>query len=246
MYYHAICEVPGQGIHWWMNASLEYILNEIVIPFINKQVIPATNRGHLAILNLSSVSYIQVYKTSHTLDTEKARGFLNSEEYTKYICTDEIIQIALKNKASADSTSLLQKMLGNTKKQVFVIMKFNDTLLNSAYEGVIKPIAKKYRFKPLRIDEIQDSGKITEQILEEIGRSEIILADLSGEKPNCYYEAGFAHALGKEVIFTARKGTSIHFDLSVYRYIKWETEEELRQKLTERFRSLSKQRKSSS
>ena len=34
----------------------------------------------------------------------------------------------------------------------------------------------------------------------------VVLADLTGERPNCYFEAGYAHALGKQLILTIRKG----------------------------------------
>ena len=89
----------------------------------------------------------------------------------------------------------------------------------------------------VRIDEIQDSGRITDQILEAIATSRFILADLTGSRPNCYYEAGFAHALGKELILTIRSPEAVHFDLAGYRFIEWETEADLKRKLTSRLRA---------
>ena len=117
-------------------------------------------------------------------------------------------------------------------------MKFDDKILDSAYKGVINPMAAEFGLKSLRIDEIQDSGKITEQILTEIARSKVVLCDLSGERPNCYYEAGFAHALGKTMVFSIRKEDAIHFDLAGYRFIVWETELELRNTLRSRLDAL--------
>ena len=90
----------------------------------------------------------------------------------------------------------------------------------------------------LRIDEIQDSGSITDQVLQAIASSKYILADLTGGRPNCYYETGFAHALGKEMILTIKKGDNIHFDLAGYRFMQWETEAELRRLLRERLKYL--------
>ena len=116
-------------------------------------------------------------------------------------------------------------------------MKFGDDELDSAYEGVIKPLGEEFGFNVLRVDEIQDSGNISQQILENISCSEIVLAELSGERPNCYYEAGFAHALGKETIFCIKKGDDIHFDLAGYRFISWKTEAEFRRKLKARLES---------
>ncbi len=75
-------------------------------------------------------------------------------------------------------------------------------------------------------------------LLENIADSKVILADLSGERPNCYYEAGFAHALGKEIIFSIKKGDAIHFDLAGHRFIRWSTEAEFRRSLRARLEAL--------
>ena len=125
-------------------------------------------------------------------------------------------------------------------RQVFVVMKFGDKTLDSAYRGAIKPVIEEFKYSPLRIDEIEDAGSITDQILDQLARSEIVLADLTGERPNCYYEAGFAHALEKEMIFTILKSSRPHFDLAAYRFIQWETEDELRTQLRQRFAAIQK------
>jgi nucleoside 2-deoxyribosyltransferase len=117
-------------------------------------------------------------------------------------------------------------------------MKFKEDYLSSAYEGVVKPVVEQFGLHPLRIDEVQDSGKITDQVLEKIAESRFVLADLSGARPNCYYETGFAHALGKELILSINAKDSVHFDLAEYRFIEWATELEFRQKLIKRFESL--------
>jgi hypothetical protein len=40
--------------------------------------------------------------------------------------------------------------------------------------------------------------------------SEFVLADLSFERPSCYYELGLTQALGKTVFLMAERGTVIH------------------------------------
>jgi nucleoside 2-deoxyribosyltransferase len=118
-------------------------------------------------------------------------------------------------------------------------MKFGDKILDSAYEGVIEPLlANEFNLKSIRVDKLPNSGKITDQIIDMIATSKYILADLTGERPNTYYETGFAHALGKEVILTIHEGETIHFDLAGNRFIIWETESDLRNKLRDRFSNL--------
>lgn len=127
-----------------------------------------------------------------------------------------------------------------SKRQVFVVMKLGDEALNSMYEGVIKPVMEEHKYSVIRIDAVEDSGRISEQILHQISRSEIIVADLTGERPNCYYEAGYAHALGKEIIFTVKDGEKVHFDLAGNRFILWKTEGQLRSALIKRLEAIQK------
>jgi hypothetical protein len=119
-------------------------------------------------------------------------------------------------------------------RRAFIVMRFGDGALNSAYKRVIKPVFKEFSYSPLRIDEKKRSAKISIEILDEIRRSEIIFADLSGKRPNCYYEAGYAQALGKEVILSIRKEDfPPDFDMHDYRFIIWDNEDELENQLKE-------------
>jgi TIR domain len=123
-------------------------------------------------------------------------------------------------------------------RQVFVVMKFGDVRLDSMYEMAIKPAVLKLGFSPLRIDELENAGSITDQTLHEIERSTVVLADLTGERPNCYFEAGYAHALGRQLILTIRRGEPIHFNLADRRFIEWETEKELFDALIRRLEAI--------
>jgi len=119
-------------------------------------------------------------------------------------------------------------------KIAFVIMKFGDKILDSAYEGVYESLLSEFGYSAIRVDHVQNSGPIPEQIYENIRTADLVLADLSGERPNCYYETGYAHALEKEMILTIKEEDRIHFDLSHYRFIVWDTESNLRRKLRKR------------
>jgi len=244
MRYHCVLTIgEGAHSHYFWNYPFDDIVNKIIIPYVNRQIIPVKYKKIRGILNLSSVSYLRVYKTDTYLDINSAKEFQKQIEDGKLAgndCSQEILDTVMDGRLHTATKSTLQNQFAITEKQVFVIMKFDDAILNSAYEGVIKPIVKKHKYKPIRIDDIQDSGKITDQIIEEISKSEVVIADLSGERPNCYYEAGFAHAIGKEIILTIRKNTPIHFDLSAHRFIEWGTENELRKGLDLRFKSIKK------
>ena len=240
MQYHAKLDYGG-NFHYWWDFSKDDIIKKLLVPFINGHIVVVNHSNRRRILNMKNVTLMTVYKTEDELsksETVRPSEFDNPN-FEDNECTDEIINEVKTEQSVSSSRSFLQKAFAEPEKQVFVIMKFNDKILDSAYEGVIKPIIQENGLRAIRVDEIPDSGQITDQILENIASSKFILSELSGERPNCYYETGFAQALGKELILTIRKSEKLHFDLAGYRVIEWETESELRSKLKTRFESLT-------
>lgn len=261
MYYHTRFEYEGRSHHWW-NRTKENLMTNLIIPFINGQIILINRKISLgkrhkqlppnsrrtrrfkSILNMRNVTHVNIYRTTAKLVTPADKTHpveFDTGEIDDFDCTEEIIKELRVEQSTASARSILQKAFAPTEPQVFVIMKFGDNELDSAYEGVIKPVIEEFGLRVVRIDEIQDSGKITDQMLEYIASSKYVFADLTGERPNCYYECGFAHALGKELIFTIKSNQNIHFDLATYRFITWNTEADLRRKLRARLNSLEQE-----
>lgn len=245
MKYHGALLLAGNRILNFCNESEEYVIREFLVPFINGQVIETSTDGsetHKSLINMKSAVSMSIYKTEAEIDHIQfgdsfARGNLK-RQYGDFDCTSEFVEKARELQTNPSIHSLLELTFKKPENQIFVIMKFNDPLLDSAYEGVIKPLGREFNINVVRVDEIQDSGKINDQILENISKSKLVISDLSGERPNCYYETGFAHALGKEIILTIHQDSNVHFDLTNYRFIKWGTEKELRDKLRERMSSM--------
>ena len=121
----------------------------------------------------------------------------------------------------------------------FVAMWF-DPSTDEAWEQGIKLGIEEAGYEAVRIDQKEHVNKIDDEIIAEIKRSRFVVADFTqgedGARGGVYYEAGFAHGFGIEVIFTCRKDAlgDVHFDTRQYNHIDWETPEELRQRLAAR------------
>jgi hypothetical protein len=66
---------------------------------------------------------------------------------------------------------------------------------------------------PIRADQLSEPGRITSQIIKFLMEADLVIADMTTNNPNVYYELSLRHALGKPVIHMALEGTSLSFDI---------------------------------
>ena len=122
-------------------------------------------------------------------------------------------------------------------RQAFVAMWFDESM-DEVYDRAIRPAIEEAGYRPYRVDMEHFSGRIDDKVIAEIRRSRFLVADFShgsdGARGSVYYEAGFAHGLGLEVIFCCRDGTEPHFDTRQYNHIMWKDMEDLRERLLTR------------
>jgi nucleoside 2-deoxyribosyltransferase len=137
---------------------------------------------------------------------------------------------------------LLHEQWSNTRaatSQAFVAMWF-DEQMRETYDRGIAIAIREAGCEANRIDRTEYDGKIDDQIIAEIRRSAFVVADFTGHRGGVYYEAGFAHGLGRRVIFTCRSDAiqDLHFDVRQYNTIVWTNTEEILAPLQNRILAL--------
>ncbi|KQO84288.1 hypothetical protein ASF17_01830 [Frigoribacterium sp. Leaf263] len=69
---------------------------------------------------------------------------------------------------------------------------------------VIDPVIAELGFaKAVRADKISDGGLITRQVIDQIYSADLVVADLTGNNPNVFYELALRHTFGKPFVQVA-------------------------------------------
>jgi hypothetical protein len=117
----------------------------------------------------------------------------------------------------------------------FVIMQIGDPVLDLVYEEAVAPALAACEVEARRVDRHNRGGLILSEIMIFIEEAEIVVADLTNERPNCYLEVGYALGVGKltNLILTARAdhdlhaagrrtgGPRVHFDVAGFDILFW-------------------------
>jgi len=106
-----------------------------------------------------------------------------------------------------------------TKKSCFVISPIgpaNSDIRRRAdcvLEYIIKPAFSELEYKtPVRIDKEDNPEQITDSIINHILDADVVVADLSGNNPNVFYELGIRHAQSLPVIHICCDLEKLPFD----------------------------------
>jgi hypothetical protein len=134
----------------------------------------------------------------------------------------------------------------------FVIMQIGSDELDGVYERAIAPALLACGIEPNRVDRHNRGGLLVSEIIAFIEAAEVVVADLTHERPNCYLEVGYMLGAGKliNLLLTARAdhdsespthrpgGPRVHFDLAGFDILFWRLErlEDFRRELEKRVR----------
>jgi hypothetical protein len=118
----------------------------------------------------------------------------------------------------------------------FVLMPFGEWF-DRYYAEIYVPALKEAGYEPVRADSLFTSGSVMERIVDQIQKSKVLLAELTGKNPNVFYEMGVAHALRKPVVFVSGNLDDVPFDVRHLRVVIYEVrepkwDEKLRKQIT--------------
>jgi len=107
------------------------------------------------------------------------------------------------------------------KKRCFILMPFSDEHnLNRFFYDTLKPYLEKSNYICERAD-ISEGHNLDRRIIDGIYSADIIIADLTGQNCNVFYELGISHTIYKKTLMISQSLDSIPFDVNTYDVLKY-------------------------
>lgn len=94
---------------------------------------------------------------------------------------------------------------------------------NGVMKAMVEPAAAAHGLTVIRADEMSEPGTITAQIVEHVVSAKAVVADLTGENANVFYELAVRDAAHLPAVMIAEVGTQLPFDKAQDRTIFFET-----------------------
>ena len=108
--------------------------------------------------------------------------------------------------------------MSDVKPFAFVLMPFSSDF-RDIYNLGIKQTATELGVVAERVDEQNFSETMLDRIYRQIDTCDFVIADMSGQNPNVFYEVGYAHAKNKLCALITRDANDIPFDLKHHVHI---------------------------
>lgn len=190
----------------------------------------------LAWFNIPSEKFLGASSAVHANNLSKLHDFMVNQATDDQL---KVIANICKNHIDIPVVDFTDDAAG----QVFVSMPMNEqkcdcvaVIRNGIHTALINTGNEAYF-----LDKDFHSENIYNVMLEHIHNCKFLVADLTTQNLGVYYEAGYAKALGKTVIFTC-KDTDFgnrHFDIQQVQTISWHDERDLSEKLVKQICALN-------
>lgn len=108
--------------------------------------------------------------------------------------------------------------------------------VNDYFQTIIQPILENelgYLFTVIDGRQPFEHARIDQEIFTKLHRSSLVIADITGSRPNCFLELGYALGRGLPTMVTSRKmrerpkGSERPFDIATFGGLDWDAEETL-------------------
>jgi len=143
---------------------------------------------------------------------------------------DEVEDEEDENEYDSNEEDEEENRVGFERDLVFVIMPFTGEDMDEVYSAIRSECAR-IGLNAQTVREAVGARLVLVTIQELIEEAEFIICDLTRERPNVYYELGYAHGSQnppERILLIAKEGTKVHFDIAPLQIQYYRSTEHLR------------------
>jgi TIR- and PNP-associating SLOG family len=196
-------------------ANLYHDAGKPVVPLNFPITMPDTGAHRIFTLGLSSTHAHRLFQVTGC----DAHTWINRINFTSRKSVPE--------RASA----VVDLLEGLERPRAFAVRLLNKKHENYAdvqdfFDIVVQPIIEgELGYKLTVVDGRQayDEPLIDQEIFTKLHRSRVVLADITGMRPNCLLELGYALGRGLPTVLMAKEGSSHPFDIHAFAGLQWNT-----------------------
>lgn len=167
-------------------------------------------------------AFLEKRMVDNYLDIAAVNGRLRAGEDVKVIANkrDALEEAATQIAYLRQTLRPSIRISGAATGGCFVLMPFKEEL-KPIYDDHIVKICKELSISVTRADQIFAPGHVMDQVREQVTSARYVIADLTDNNPNVFYELGICHAIGKQVVLMSQN-TDIPFDIRHLRYLRYQ------------------------
>jgi len=197
-------------------ANLYHDAGRPVVP-VNLAICPQnTGARRLFEFGLASNHARRLFQTTGGLDHH---GWINRINFPSRKPVSERVEDFLELlEALEPPNAFVVRLLDPDHENFAAVQEFFDTVVEPVLEGDLG-----YTLTVVDGKKAYEHSRIDQEIFARLHRSSVVIADITGARPNCFLELGYALGRGLPTMLTAKEGSNHPFDIYTLSGFHWKT-----------------------
>lgn len=171
------------------------------------------------------------------LTSHKASQLFRAQSKTAHQWINQI-NFAKRHSVDERAATLVELLEDLEPPKAFAVRLLNPehsefAAVDDFFETIVRPIVEDemgYRFTVVDGQQAFEHARMDQEIFAKLHRSSLVIADITGTRPNCFLELGYALGRSLPTVVTSREGSERPFDITTLSGLSWKTEGTLKDK----------------
>jgi hypothetical protein len=196
-------------------ANLYHDAGKPFVPLNCKVTAPDQGARRLFSLGLSSAQAPRLFRPV----TQTAHHWMNRINFTaRTSVVDQVLGIIALLENLEPPPAFVVRLLNPDHADYAEVQNFFDTVVQPIVEGELG-----YRMVVVDGRQKFEHARLDQEIFAKLHRSRVVLADITGMRPNCFLELGYAFGRSLPTMLMVKDGASHPFDIHTFAGLHWKT-----------------------